>query len=89
MQDQNRYLAPKFKKSSPYEYWITKAPLIQIIDLEEQNLGWKTLDTDFHEAITNIPAPSKKEKGKVIDVIEKGYMLGEKVLRYAKVVIGN
>ena len=49
----------------------------------------KTLDTDFHEAITNIPAPSKKEKGKVIDVIEKGYMLGEKVLRYAKVVIGN
>lgn len=49
----------------------------------------KELDTEFHEAITNIPAPSKKEKGKVIDVIEKGYMLGEKVLRYAKVVIGN
>ena len=49
----------------------------------------KPLDTDFHEAITNIPAPSKKEKGKVIDVIEKGYLLGEKVLRYTKVVIGN
>ena len=47
------------------------------------------LDTDFHEAITNIPAPSKKEKGKVIDVIEKGYLLAEKVLRYTKVVVGN
>ena len=56
---------------------------------EIENPIGKTLDTDFHEAITNIPAPSKKEKGKVIDVIEKGYMLGEKVLRYAKVVIGN
>ncbi len=56
---------------------------------EIENAIGKKLDTDFHEAITNIPAPSKKEKGKVIDVIEKGYMLGEKVLRYAKVVIGN
>ena len=47
------------------------------------------LDTDFHEAITNIPVTSKKEKGKVIDVIEKGYLLADKVLRYAKVVVGN
>ena len=47
------------------------------------------LDTDFHVAITNIPAASKKEKGKVIDVIEKGYLLADKVLRYAKVVVGN
>ena len=49
----------------------------------------KVLDTDFHEAITNIPAENKKDKGKIIDVIEKGYMLGDKVLRYAKVVVGN
>ena len=49
----------------------------------------KELDTDFHEAITNIPAPSKDDEGKIIDVIEKGYLLGEKVLRYAKVVVGN
>ena len=56
---------------------------------EIENPIGKTLDTDFHEAITNIPVPSKKERGKVIDVIEKGYLLGEKVLRYAKVVIGN
>ena len=47
------------------------------------------LDTEFHEAITNIPAPSEEQKGKIIDTIEKGYLLGEKVLRYAKVVVGN
>jgi molecular chaperone GrpE len=46
-------------------------------------------DVDFQEAITQIPAPSKKLKGKVIDVIEKGYKLNEKVIRYAKVVIGQ
>ena len=58
--------------------------------LEEiENTIGKTLDTDFHEATANIPAPSKKEKGKIIDVIEKGYLLGGKILRYAKVVIGN
>jgi molecular chaperone GrpE len=49
----------------------------------------KKLDTDFHEAITNIPAPKDSDKGKIIDVIEKGYLLGEKVLRYAKVVVAN
>ena len=49
----------------------------------------KDLDTDFHEATANIPAPNKKQKGKIIDVIEKGYLLGGKVLRYAKVVVGN
>ena len=56
---------------------------------EIENPKGNVLDTDFHEAITNIPAPSKKEKGKVIDVIEKGYLLADKVLRYAKVVVGN
>ncbi len=49
----------------------------------------KELDTEFHEAITNIKAPSKKLKGKIVDTVEKGYLLGEKVLRYAKVVVGN
>lgn len=46
-------------------------------------------DPDFHEAITQIEAPSKKLKGKVVDVVEKGYMLKDKVIRYAKVVIGS
>lgn len=46
-------------------------------------------DAEYHEAITQIPAPKKSLKGKVVDVIEKGYMLKDKVVRYAKVVIGN
>ncbi|MCD6113203.1 MAG: nucleotide exchange factor GrpE [Bacteroidales bacterium] len=49
----------------------------------------KEFDTDYHEAVTKIPAPSKKLKGKNVDVIEKGYMLNGKVIRYAKVVIGE
>ncbi|MTI22142.1 nucleotide exchange factor GrpE [Fulvivirga sp. RKSG066] len=46
-------------------------------------------DPEIHEAITQIPAPKPKLKGKVVDVIEKGYLLKDKVIRYAKVVIGS
>ena len=46
-------------------------------------------DTDLHDAVTKIPAPDEKLKGKVVDVIERGYFLNDKVLRYAKVVIGE
>jgi len=49
----------------------------------------KKFDTDLHEAITKIPAPSKKLKGKVVDVVQKGYFLNDKVLRFSKVVIGE
>jgi len=49
----------------------------------------KELDTEFHEAITNIPATSKKLKGKIVDIVEKGYLLGEKVIRYSKVIVGK
>jgi molecular chaperone GrpE len=49
----------------------------------------KEFDTDYHEAITNIPAPEPGMKGKVVDVIEKGYKLNDKVIRFAKVVVGN
>ncbi len=49
----------------------------------------KKFDTDLHEAITKIPAPSKKMKGKVVDVVQKGYYLNDRVLRFAKVVIGE
>jgi molecular chaperone GrpE len=48
-----------------------------------------TFDPEVHEAITQIPAPSKKLKGKIVDTVEKGYYLDEKVVRYAKVVIGG
>ena len=46
-------------------------------------------NADDHEAVTQIPAPSKDMAGKIIDIIEKGYKLGEKVIRYPKVVIGK
>jgi molecular chaperone GrpE len=46
-------------------------------------------NADIHEAITQIPAPSDKLKGKVIDCIESGYKLGDKIIRYPKVVIGQ
>lgn len=46
-------------------------------------------DADFAEAITQIPAPSDKMKGKIVDVIEKGYKLGDKIIRFPKVVIGQ
>lgn len=49
----------------------------------------KEFDVDFHEALTKIPAPTEELKGKVVDVIEKGYLLNEKVIRYAKVVVGE
>lgn len=45
-------------------------------------------DTELHEAITQIPAPEKKLKGKIVDVIENGYQLSDKVIRFAKVVTG-
>jgi len=48
-----------------------------------------SFDVDFHEAITQIPAPSEELKGKIVDVIETGYLLGDKVIRFAKVVTGN
>ena len=48
-----------------------------------------SFDVDFHEAITQIPAPSEDLKGKIVDVIETGYTLHDKVIRFAKVVIGN
>ena len=49
----------------------------------------KKFDTEIHEAVTKIPAPVKKLKGKVLDVIQKGYYLNEKIIRYPKVVIGD
>ena len=55
-------------------------------EIEAKNLAF---DTDLHEAITKIPAPSKKMKGKVVDCVEKGYFLNDKVIRFSKVVVGE
>jgi molecular chaperone GrpE len=49
----------------------------------------EVFDADKHEAITQIPAPSEDLKGKIIDIVEKGYVLGEKIIRFPKVVIGQ
>lgn len=57
--------------------------------VEEIDAMEKEFDTDLHEAITKIKAPKKKLKGKVVDVVEKGYKLNDKVIRYSKVVIGE
>ena len=46
-------------------------------------------DAELHDAVTQIPAPSKKLKGKIVDIIEKGFKLGDKIIRHPKVVVGN
>lgn len=57
--------------------------------LEPMESVGKDFDSDTMEAITHIPAPSPDMKGKVVDDVEKGYRLGDKVIRFAKVVVGN
>ena len=57
-----------------------------VIEIDAMN---QVFDTDLHEAITKIPAPSEDLKGKVVDVIQKGYKIDTKVIRYAKVVVGE
>jgi molecular chaperone GrpE len=57
--------------------------------LKKMDAIGQPFDPEFHEAITEIPAPSKKMKGKVIDEVEKGYSLNDKIIRYAKVVVGK
>ena len=56
--------------------------------LERIEAKGAAFDTELHEAVTTFPAPSEDQKGKVIDVVQTGYTLGGKVLRYAKVVVG-
>ena len=58
------------------------------LSLIEINKG-DEFNADHHEAVTQIDSPDKNMKGKIIDIIEKGYKLGEKVIRYPKVVIGK
>ena len=65
--------------------------LIQMMkrfDVEEIQAKGEEFNTDFHEAVTHFPAQNEEDKGKVIDVTEKGYKLKDTVIRYAKVVVG-
>ena len=57
--------------------------------LEEVDAAGADFNTDEHEALTMIPAPEEDQKGKVLDVIQKGYKLNGKVIRFARVVVGN
>ncbi len=57
--------------------------------LEQMKTLGESFDTDFHEAVTNIPAPQPDQKGKIVDEIQKGYLLNGKVIRFAKVVVGS
>lgn len=57
--------------------------------VKEIEASGQDFDTDLHEAITKIPAPTEEQKGKIVDVIQKGYLLNDKVIRFAKVVIGE
>ena len=57
--------------------------------IKEMDSKGTDFDTDYHEALTKIPAPDKSLKGKVVDVIEKGYVYNDKVIRFAKVVVGE
>ena len=66
-----------------------KNTLVQKGLTEIQGKKGDVFDAEIHEAITQIPAPTEKLKGKIIDAIEKGYKLGDKIIRYPKVVIGQ
>ena len=57
--------------------------------IKEINALNEPFDTDWHEAVTNIPAPTDDMKGKIIDVIQKGYTMNDKIIRYSKVVVGE
>jgi molecular chaperone GrpE len=57
--------------------------------LEAMHSVGNPFNSDVMEAITHIPSPSEDMKGKVVDDIEKGYKLGDKVIRFAKVIVGN
>jgi len=57
--------------------------------LQSMDSDGEVFDAELHEALTEVPAPSKGMKGKVVDTIEKGYFLNDKIIRHAKVVVGK
>lgn len=64
--------------------------VLELYGVKPMDIGQgSAFDADFHEAVSQVPAPAPELKGKIVDVIEKGYFLHDKVIRYAKVVVGN
>jgi molecular chaperone GrpE len=69
-----------------YQQLIATLKQQGVKEIDTENVDF---DTEFHEAITTIPAPSESQKGKVIDCTQKGYLMNDKVIRHAKVVVGE
>jgi len=63
--------------------------ILQSLGLKAMDSVGETFDPELHEAITEVPAPEENLRGKILDVIEKGYMLNDKIIRHAKVVVGK
>ncbi|MBI1224624.1 MAG: nucleotide exchange factor GrpE [Bacteroidetes bacterium] len=89
--------AKKFAEGKEKATWDTGVDLVyqklyNVVrnkGLEPMESTGQTFDPDMHEAITEIPAPTEELKGKVVDTIEKGYKLNDKIIRHAKVVVGK
>jgi molecular chaperone GrpE len=89
--------ARKFSEGKENSAWDTGVELVyqklySIVrnkGLEPMDATGEAFDPELHEAITEIPAPTEAMKGKVVDTIEKGYKLNEKIIRHAKVVVGK
>jgi molecular chaperone GrpE len=73
-----KLIQAKFKK-------VLDAYGVKVMDVKQGS----DFNTDLHEAITQVPAPDPSLKGKVVDIVEKGYLLSDKVVRFAKVVVGS
>lgn len=69
-----------------YNKFLTFLSNNKVVPIDTENADF---DTELHEAVTTFPAPTPEQKGKVIDCTQRGYKLGEKVIRYAKVVVGE
>ncbi len=89
--------AKKFAEGKENANWDTGVDLVyqklytilRSKGLEPMDATGETFNPDMHEAITEIPAPNDDLKGKVVDTIEKGYRLNDKIIRHAKVVVGK
>lgn len=86
IQENNETLALKEGMELIYKKLTTYLNQHGVIAIEAQ---YKDFDTDLHEAVTTVPAENESQRGKVVDCIQKGYFLHDKVIRYAKVVVAN
>ena len=84
-EESNRQLAEGFQLIHNKFFKLLQSKGLSLMEVEKGS----EFNPEFHEAISQIPAPEEDLKGKVIDVVERGYYLGEKVVRFAKVVIGS